>query len=428
MDDWIVEGGVMRRCVKFGVLGALCIAAVGFVAPAMAQSAGMGTLGTPSADAGPYAPKGLPLGGFRLFPTLQLGVNYDDNIYRTDTNAKDSLYYLEQPGFTLQSQWGRHELDLYGSVGAYQYSSYSHENHTDWNVGGDGRLDVLRGIDLTGGGSYATLHEARTSADQPFFAKTPTEYHLSQADAAFEYHPYHFGFTVGGTYAHYDYSATQLIGLPALDNADRNRDEYTGYVKGSYEFSPGYAMYVQANERDVHYQLSLDRNGLHRDNHGYSVDTGLDMAVTHLIRGQVFVGYISEHYTAPLKGVSGFDFGANLDWMPTEIWAFHLTASRTLNGTTIDNASTEDDQAVRLSADFKVRPNITVTGDVGYTDSNYNGSPRHDKYTTAGVKLNYSLNRNISAQLGYDYQTRSSSITGQNFNDNLVMVGLNLHL
>ena len=406
-----------------------CAAAAGLVSPAAAQYAAAGAVATAApATEGDYAPKGLPLGGFRLFPSLQLGANYDDNIYRTDTNAKDSFYFLEQPGFTLQSQWGRHELDLYGSLGTYQYSSYSHENHTDWNVGGDGRLDILRGIDLTGGGSYATLHEARTSPDQPFSARTPTEYRLSKADAAFEYHPYHFGFTVGGTYGHYDYSATPLIGLPALNNTDRNRDEYTGYVKASYEFSPGYAMFLQGNEREVHYQLALDRNGLHRDNHGYSIDAGLEMAVTNLIKGQIFGGYIDEHYSAPLKTVSGFDFGANVDWMPTPLWTFHLTASRTLNGTTIDNASTEDDQAVRLAADYKFRRNVTIQAYGGYTDSNFNGSPRHDKYTSAGLNLNYYLTRSVSAQLGYAYQTRNSSIAGQGFNDNVVMVGLNLHL
>ncbi len=424
-------GDTMRHCKRFAVLGTLCVATVGLVSPAAAQytAAGAGTLaGPPTADAGPYAPKGLPLGGFRLFPSLQLGANYDDNIFRSDTNAKNSFYFLEQPGFSLQSQWGRHELDLYGSLGSYQYSSYSHENHTDWNAGGDGRLDILRGIDLIGGGSYATLHEPRTSPNQSVLARTPTEYHRSQANAAFEYHPYHFGFTAGGTYAHYDYSATRLTGLPSLDNTDRNRDEYTGYVKASYEFSPDYAMYVQGNEREVQYQLSIDRNGLHRDNHGYSIDGGLDMALTRLISGKIFVGYINEHYSAPLKTVSGFDFGADLDWMPTELWTFHLTASRTLNGTTIDNASAEDDQAVRLTADYKFRPDVTVQTYVGYTDSNFNGSPRHDKYTTAGLNLNYFLNRNISAQLGYDYQTRSSSLAGQNFNDNVVMVGLNLHL
>ncbi|MDA8094001.1 MAG: outer membrane beta-barrel protein, partial [Betaproteobacteria bacterium] len=70
----------------------------------------------------------------------------------------------------------------------------------------------------------------------------------------------------------------------------------------------------------------------------------------------------------------------------------------------------------------------TIQAFGGYTDSNFNGSPRHDKYTAAGLNLNYYLTRSVSAQLGYDYQTRSSSLAGQGFSDNLIMLGLNLHL
>ncbi len=67
-------------------------------------------------------------------------------------------------------------------------------------------------------------------------------------------------------------------------------------------------------------------------------------------------------------------------------------------------------------------------GYVGYDDQNFNGSPRNDRYTSAGIGLNYYLNQYMSARAGYDYQTRNSTITGQGFNDNLLSIGLNLHL
>ncbi len=157
----------MRRLFRYMDLRLLylaCAIAIGFANSAAAQMTG---------EPGPYDAKGLPLGGFRLFPTLGLDANYDDNVYRTQTGTKSDYYFLENPAFMLQSQWSRHELDLYAGYSAYQYSSRSSEDHNDWNVGGDGRLDVLRGIDLMGGASYAIEHEARTSPDQPGYAKGP---------------------------------------------------------------------------------------------------------------------------------------------------------------------------------------------------------------------------------------------------------------
>ena len=402
----------MRSTYRLVVLAVLCTSIVGLTLPAAAQ----------------YEAKGLPLGGFRLYPTLDLNANYDTNIYRTQTATKSGYYFAENPGFNLQSQWGRHELDLFGALNAYQYSSLTNESHLDLNIGGRGRLDILRGIDLAGGGSYAVQHESRTSPDQPGFAEKPTQFSVTQANAALSYHPYHFGFVMGGTLARYDYDSTLLIGLPALNNSDRNRDEYGAYAKGSYEFSPGYAMFIQANLRNVQYDLTHDRNSLQRDNNGYSVNFGLDMLVTDLVKGQIFVGYLNQRYHAPLVEVSGFNFGANVDWSPTPLWTFHLTASRTLNGTTVNNASAQDDQAVRLGVDYSILPNVMVVTHVGYTDSVFNGSPRDDKYTDAGIGLNYSMNHNITAELAYTYQKRDSTITGQSFNDNLVTVGLNFHL
>jgi hypothetical protein len=372
--------------------------------------------------------KGVPLGAFRLYPTLQLNANYDDNIYRTDAGVVDDSFFTEVPGFVLQSNWLRHELNLFGNVTAYQYASKSSENRNDWNLGGSGRLDITNGFDLIANGSYNLLHEARTSPDQPGYAKSPTEYSLGQAHAAIGYHPYHFSFTVGGDYSRYDYDPTQLIGFADLNNNDRNRDEYSGYVKGGYEFSPGYAVFIQANYRDIQYDLKTDRTGLNRTNHGYSMNSGLDMLVTDLIKGQIFIGYLKENYAVGLSDVSGFNFGANVDWNPSPFWTLHLTASRTPSATTVAKASASDDQTVRLGVDYAILPTVTIVAHGSYTDSDFLGSVRHDKYSEGGIGATYFANRYVDLKVEFTHQERSSSLGGANYKDNLIYGGLNLHI
>ncbi len=389
-----------------------CGCALALAAPAFAQT----------------TPEGMPFGAFRLFPSVDIAANYDDNVYRTQSLTQSDWYFGEQANVAIKSNWVRHALNVFGNVAAYQYSKRNSENHTDWTFGGDGLLDISSGLSATASGSYGSLSESRTSPDQSGYAKSPTQYKMGLANAALSYHPYHFSFTVGGNYVRYDYSPTKLIGFPDLNNRDRDHAEYTGYVKGGYEFSPGYAMFVQANYRQVQYDLALDRNGLDRTNHGYSINTGLDMLVTDLIKGQLFVGYMDERYKGALPDVKGFNYGANVDWTPTPFWAFHLTASRTPDATTIANASAADDQTVRLGVEYFITPDITALGHVGYTDINFRGSTRHDNTTEAGVGLNYAMNRLVSVKAEYRYQQRDSSIGGQNYTDNLIYVGLNLHI
>lgn len=434
----------MHRGFGTASLAGLCALVAGFASPASAQSAPSpateGQYAPPAAtqdnlqaETQAYEAKGLPLGSFRLFPTLQLAGDYDDNIFRTDTNTKGDFIFLEQPGVTLKSQWSRHELNLYAALAGFQYATHSSENRVDWHAGGNGRLDILRGIDLSGGGSYSVLHEVRFSADQPGGAKSPTRYSLTQADAALNYNPYRFGFRVGGTFAHYDYAATTLISLPPivipeLFNNDRDRNEYVGFARASFEFSPGYAFFLLFDDKIVRYDNVPDRNGLDRNNHGYSIDGGLDMSLTNLIQGRFFGGYLSQKYHAPLTNVSGFNFGADLTWTPTPLWTVNLTASRTLNGTTINTASAEDDRLVRLTADYSFRRNVLIEGSFAYNDANFRGSARDDKYSLFGIGLKYLMNRYMNAQLRYEHQHRNSTIAGQDFDDNAVTAGLNLQL
>src|SRR5215472_19129667 len=204
-----------------------------------------------------YAAKGMPVSSFRIFPVLDLVAAWDDNVFKTQTSTIDSPYFIERPELRIESQWGRHELDVYGGSELYQYTSTESENITNWNGGAKGRIDVYNGIDITGDASYQVLHEPRTNPnlqDLPGFALHPTRYHRTKADAAVNYHPYHFSFSVGGSYEHLDYAATPITNptfpfIPPIvpsDNHDRDRVEYDGFVKLGYEFSPGYAAFVNA--------------------------------------------------------------------------------------------------------------------------------------------------------------------------------------
>lgn len=410
-----------------------------------------------------YAPKGMPISSFRLFPTLDLMAYWDDNVFKTQTGTIDSPYFVERPELRFESQWGRHELDVYGGSELYEYTSTESENITNWNGGAKGRFDVYNGIDITGDASYQVLHEPRTDpnlANFPGFAIHPTRYHRTKADAAINYHPYHFSFSVGGAYEHLDYNPTSITPFPTFaTNRDRDRVEYDGFAKAGYEFSPGYAVFVNAQYDMRHFSLednpdpidfptpcapfptgTCDRDGIIRGQHGFSVDAGVDAEVTHLIVGRIYAGYLEQHFHkqtshAALPDVTGFDFGAALTWTPDPLWVVKLEAAHIVNDTTL-NASSEDDQKVNLNVDWLVREWLVVQGRIGYLDANFphhlNGiipQPRRDQYIDAGVGLKYIMNEWMALRVGYDFEHRDSNgivlgLQNQSFDDNQVSLGL----
>jgi hypothetical protein len=412
---------------------ALCTAAASpalaqtVAAPGSPESTSAPTPPPPSAfvtATDPYAAKGLPLGGFRLYPTIEVTGNYDNNVYLTATNQKDDFFVRETPQAMLHSDWSRHELDVYAAGSFYQYTNLPLQDHIDWQGGGDGRLDIYQGLTFTGSGSYSAEHLANSSPDQPSSAKSPTAFSIVQSNASLAYNPYHFGFYVGGGFNRYVYQAAKLLNGALGDNSDRNQDSYTGFAKASYEFSPGYAVFVQGNENFAHYDLARDRSGLDRDNQGYSANAGLDMLITTLIRGQLFAGYMDQRYKAPFNDVTGINYGANVDWALSTLWTLHLIASRSLNGTILANASTEDDKQVQLSADYRLLSNLTITGSAMYLNAAFDGSNRTDQYIEPRVELTYHMNPFISVELSDTFQRRTSTAAGQEFNDNIAFLGL----
>jgi hypothetical protein len=160
---------------------------------------------------------------------------------------------------------------------------------------------------------------------------------------------------------------------------------------------------------------------------GYAVDGGLDLQVTRLISGEIYVGYINQVFSAPLRDISGLDYNIQLDWLATPLLTVHLTGGRTIAPIIIPGASAADTKSIGLSADYEILRNLIMQAHGIYAEVAYPGLTRNDVTPDLGVGLKYLINRNLSADLRYDYTERQTNLAGNKFNDNMVIIGLNLH-
>ena len=177
----------------------------------------------------------------------------------------------------------------------------------------------------------------------------------------------------------------------------------------------------------------LDRDGFHRASTGYRGDAGVDLQITNLLRGEVYLGYLEQHFdqhqVTPLKNIDGLDFGAQLDWYATQLMTVHLTASHQISDVTLANVSASDDEIVKLSADYELGYNIVAGGYGGYTHSKLEGITRADDYPSRRCRpWKYLVDNHFSADLSYSYRDRSSNVTGVNFTDNIIRFGITGHI
>jgi hypothetical protein len=371
---------------------------------------------------------GVPIGGFRLFPSLSIGAAYDDNVFRTDGGARGDTFFQFQPDLVLNSNWSQHSLGFEVSAQDYRYLRLTDESHTDWLAKTNGRLDVQRGTTITGLASYQATHELRSSPDQPGSAIKPTPYDVTHAEIDAGYHPFRLGFDAGATFDRYNYESTLLSGGGILSNRDRDRDEWHPFVRATYEFSPGYTTFLRATYDQISYDLSSDRSGLNRSSTGDRVDTGLDLALTDLVMGEVSAGYLRQQYKAPLVDVSDFAYGAALNWTPTPQVRVNLTASRVPTETILSGVAATDDQSIALRVDYAFLREVSVQAGFSYLDSAFRGTSRDDRTTGATLGLNYFMNRYLTVNAKYVLSRRDSNLTGAGFHDNTLSAALIGHL
>lgn len=422
--------------VIFGafVLQALAVipaSAAGYTAPTF--------IGTTEQDVGvmdrprpAYNAKGVPLGGFRLFPTLDLQSNYDDNVFRQPTGVSDWFFTIS-PAMHLQSEWGRHFLELYANLDDFQYINNTSQNLTNWKIGSDGRWDISRVATVTGNVNYGEASEAWESPNSSTgFQAAPNRFFLTHTDLSAAYQPDRLGLVISGSFDRQNWQNTPIIGGGVLPNSDRNENEFETSAKAFYDFSPGYSTFVTVLYNERSFDQQFDRGGLDRSSHGYHVDGGVDMQLTHLVTGELFLGYFQQFYAqnvpTPLSNVSGLDYGAQIDWFATPVLTVHLTGSRKLADVILVGASGADNKSVSVSADYEFRPNIIVQTNVSYMNSRMIGTSRTDDYPTAGIGVKYLVNRYMSLNVRYNYSNRSSNSVGSDFTDNALNVSISLHI
>jgi hypothetical protein len=378
-----------------------------------------------------YEAAGIPLGGFIAYPTIGLGAAQEHNVFYL-ASAQSDTFFTETPSLRVQSDWGRHYLDAYMGADNFDYITHTQLDLTDWKGGADGRLDISRAFTINAQGFYGLFHESLSSPNTVGFQASPNRYNQGHVDLDGKYQLNRFTFDLEGTFDRFDYSDTPLVGGGSLFNGDRNESTFVGSAKATYDFSPGYSGFVRVLYDGRDFDNFLDRSGDHRSSTGYHYDGGLDLQITHLVQGSIFVGYFdqfhSQQVATPLPDFSAVDYGATLNWFVTPLLTAHVTASHYIQDTTLSGVAGTNEQVVQLAAEYELERNIILKPSFFYDNSNFIGVRRVDNTYTATMGVHYLINHNMSADLGYSWAQRSSSITGQGYMDNVVNLGLNLQL
>ena len=369
-----------------------------------------------------YDPLGLHLGSFFWFPRAELGEAYNSNIFATPIATSDFITTL-RPGFDLLSNFPRNAINLHAGAESQFYARNPAQNTQDGFVNVDGRLDVTTGSAFYGSAQYAHLYIPRTSVNSPGNAAEPVTYNDFKAQAGYRQGGRRFSYQTDLAVDAAQYNAVPLIGGGILPQSSQDTIISEAALRANYELVPDYLGYIRVAGDLYDYYRSVSLNSKI-----YRADIGLQLLPRHIIYGEVYAGYLTQRFNVSnLGSTTVADGGARLVWDVTRLTTLTLNGVRSFiptNPTIGTIGSGYLASVVTLTGDHEMLRNLLLKVNAGYENDSYQGVARTDNIFTAGAGVRYLLNRNLFLGGTYTYQRRTSSATGGDYIQNVLMLRL----
>lgn len=375
-----------------------------------------------------FAPDGIHLGSFVLFPSVAVGEAFDDNIYAAENGTRSDFITVVEPRLFLRSNWSVHRMTLEGAAEYRRYYEFTGENVLNGRLTGNGEFDLTNawraGVQL---GSWWD-HEDRGSWEDSF-GDEPTPYQHSQAAVYTNYKASRIGLDAKLAYDRYAFSNVGTSLGTVIDNSDRDRHMFSGELKGSYEIVPNYDAFLRTVADIRQYDRDIDDLGFRRHSQGWRAEAGVEIDLTGLIVGEVFAGYLSRRYDdASFDTVSGPLVGASLFWNPTPLTTVSLRADRAVSETTVASASGILMWRASVGVDHELLRNLVLGASAEVSFGEYADTSREDVMTAYGAYAKYSMNRNVFMSADYTFTQRDSSAAGLDYDRNRILLRVGYRL
>jgi hypothetical protein len=378
-----------------------------------------------------YDPLGIRAGSFFIFPSLTLSGQYDSNVFATNDDEDSDVGVIVAPNVEVESDWSRHALNFSAGAAAAAFADYSQNNYLDAYAATTGRLDVLRSDIVSGTLRIDRLHEDRDDPDESGDTIVGgdddnegnlTRYYRGLVDTQYRHNFARFFTVVGGGVQRLWYDD-----IGDREESIRDRNEYGGRARIGFPVSPRFGTFAEGRYSYRDYD-DLDRNS-----HGYRGSAGVTVDFTSILFGEMALSYSKRDYTNDdLNDASGFGANGSVTWNVTPLTSVILDARSEIDETTVvfegDEAEANFQNSVGLDVNHELLRNLLLNANARYTRDDFEGTSRTDDVYSVGAGTSYLINRNFSLDATYRFTKRDSDSSANEFDRNIVLLGITAKL
>jgi hypothetical protein len=369
-----------------------------------------------------YAADGIQLGSFTVSPKVEIGAQYDDNVFRTKHDRKDDISYHIAPSLSIIGDFDTVTVSLGASADFGRFVQYSGENYESFTTSAGLSYAISDDWNWSVAGTMGHGLQRR-GLDTDDSSNKASTYWFYTAESSLTYQGDPFAFRFSPVYRRYNFNDSG-----GVNNDDRDRQEYELGGRFAYKVGANTSVFFDPTYIWVRYDSRLDDFGHNRNSNGYDLRVGAGYDVSELLYIEAGIGYFHRNFQDhAFKSESGISALARLYWNPTDTLSVEAAVSRGVTESdAFVNSSINSGTAVTTGAQLRVgwlaADNILFDTGVSWYNFDYNVLSRKDNFYLFDIGGKYYLNRNIYTGLRYFYERRTSSDSSLEYSDNRVMI------
>lgn len=364
----------------------------------------------------------LEFGGFDVTPTVDVGLRYDDNVTRANTDEISSWSRIIAPQVSMVSSLGASQVNLGYRLVNETYFSSQEDNYTDHFFVADVDLELNARNRIKASMQFEDGHEERGSGysiGSGVALTSPDLYKQTQFDILYSYGAFNaegrLDVNLNIRDLNYD------IDTPAYLVRDRKLSE----LGGTFYYRVGATTDVtfDASFTEVDYKYAADiTNPLDSSNSSYLV--GLKWEATAQTSGFAKIGYQEKDFDSAFReDFDGIDWAAGVLWAPVDYASLELVTKADTNETNGEGNFIRG-RTHSLEWRHKWLERVRSSASITWNNNRYEGELvdgfdiRSDDNLYLRASVYYQFRRWLNFELGYRFDQRDSNRTGIDYDRN----------
>lgn len=373
-------------------------------------------------------PYGYDVGSFIFHAQAEAGIEYDDNILRSNSfpgNPAPVGDFIGRigPQATLQSNWDRHSLGV--SVGSEFdfYLNNPSQNYINYNGAINGGYDIDEEQQITGLVQYYRQVLPRGTPGVGVTGGQSFTNVLS-ADVKYLYTGEPFYLRIGPKYEYRTFEGS----------APSSNYNYFGFsARVGYRVTEDFSVFVDPKLEVYRYPGGVDFTGFDPNSQGFDFKVGVTYDLGSEVGLEAAVGYFQQWYqNGAVPPSSGLSANLALYWNPTEDWSFEVSGGRSLSQYRIVTGGIPNGNAVVTQVQARVgwlpTYNLLVDAGASFAVYEFQDVTQNTNYYGGDVGARYFFNENYWIGPRYFYTTSTSTNPSLPYIDNRIMLTVGARL